>query len=169
MTHVRHPAVAQGLGGTLLFARIEEGAVSLFDLEAIDYGPLVVAAVAGTTLGISACRVQHRMPIISGPCLAVPRPAVPLRHTGCMRHNASTAVIRQWARQQGFAVGDRGRLPPAVLNAYQSEASATASAHPGERLYDARPTTVTTGGYRVAPSPAGGATGTGRRVRARVS
>jgi hypothetical protein len=86
-----------------------------------------------------------------------------------MRSNASTAVIRQWARQQGIAVGDRGRLAPAVLAAYQSKASATASVHEEERLVDARATTLTTGGYRIAPSPVSGATGTGRRVRARVS
>ncbi len=69
-----------------------------------------------------------------------------------MRSNASTAVIRQWAREQGIAVGDRGRLAPAVLAAYQSEASATASEYEGARPAGARPTTLTTGDYRIAAS-----------------
>ncbi len=86
-----------------------------------------------------------------------------------MSSNASTAVIRQWARQQGIAVGDRGRLAPAVLAAYRSEASATASEREGARLAGARPAALTTGDYRIAASPVSGATGTGRRLRARVS
>ena len=86
-----------------------------------------------------------------------------------MSSDASTALIRQWARERGIAVGDRGRLAPAVLAAYQSEASTTASERQGARLAGARATTLTTGGYRIATSPVSGATGTGRRVRARVS
>lgn len=97
------------------------------------------------------------------------RPPVQLRHTGCMSSRASTAVIRQWARQQGIAVGDRGRLAPAVLAAYESEASAAASEREAAQPIGARPITLTTGDYRIAASPVSGATGTGRRVRARVS
>jgi hypothetical protein len=82
-----------------------------------------------------------------------------------MTANASTAVIRQWARQQGLAVGDRGRLAPAVLEAYRSQASATAAEPQRARGPGAR----ATGGYRIAPSPASGANGMGRRVRARLS
>lgn len=90
------------------------------------------------------------------------------RHTGFMASNAPTAVIRQWAREQGLAVGDRGRLAPEVLAAYHSEATDTARQLPGKPLPDAR-TTAFTGGYRIAPAPLTGATGTGRRVRARAS
>jgi hypothetical protein len=86
-----------------------------------------------------------------------------------MRSDASTAVIRQWAREQGLEVGDRGRLAPAVLAAYQSEAAGTASQYERARPVSARPTTLTTGDYRIAASPVKGASGTGRRVRARVS
>jgi hypothetical protein len=39
-------------GGVLLFVGLEEGAVSLFGLDAVGYGPLVAAAVAGAGLGI---------------------------------------------------------------------------------------------------------------------
>lgn len=33
---------------------------------------------------------------------------------------ASTAVIRQWARDNGLPVGDRGRLSPQLLSAFAS-------------------------------------------------
>ncbi len=92
-----------------------------------------------------------------------------VRHNGCMTSNASTAVIRQWARERGIAVGDRGRLAPAVLAAYQSEASTTAPDRDGPRPSGTRPTNVNISGYRIVASPVSGATGTGRRVRARVS
>lgn len=39
-------------GGVLLFVGLEEGAVSLFDLDAVGYGPVVAAAVAGAGLGM---------------------------------------------------------------------------------------------------------------------
>ncbi len=68
-----------------------------------------------------------------------------------------------------MAVGDRGRLAPAVLAAYQSKAPTTASEREGARPAFARPTTLATGDYRIATFPVSGATGTGRRVRARVS
>jgi hypothetical protein len=70
-----------------------------------------------------------------------------------MRANASTAVIRQWARQQGLAVGDRGRLAPAVLEAYESQAPPTAPEPRRVRVASARDTALTTGGYRIVPSP----------------
>jgi hypothetical protein len=79
------------------------------------------------------------------------------------------AVIRQWAREQGIAVGDRGRLAPAVLAAFKSEASTTAPPRRGAGLASGRGTAPSTGGYRIAASPVSGATGKGRRVRARVS
>lgn len=32
----------------------------------------------------------------------------------------SQAEIREWAREQGYAVGDRGRIPAEVRNAYEA-------------------------------------------------
>ncbi len=91
-----------------------------------------------------------------------------LRHNDCMNSDASTAVIRQWARERGIAVGDRGRLAPAVLAAYNSVASATSPEREGARLTGTRPT-PTTGGYRIAAFPVSSATGASRQVRARIS
>ena len=34
--------------------------------------------------------------------------------------NASPAVVRQWARDNGYTVGDRGRLPQALFDAYEA-------------------------------------------------
>lgn len=33
---------------------------------------------------------------------------------------ADTATVRQWAREQGFRVGDRGRLSPDVVAAFEA-------------------------------------------------
>jgi hypothetical protein len=79
---------------------------------------------------------------------------------------ASTAVIRQWARDRGIVVGDRGRLPPAVVTAYenQSEDGPVRDAYSeevGERV-----PTATSGAFRISARPLSGATGTRRRVRA---
>ena len=40
-------------------------------------------------------------------------------HNGIMELNA-TGDVRVWAKSQGFQVGDRGRLPAAVIEAYQA-------------------------------------------------
>lgn len=40
----------------------------------------------------------------------------------------STADIRTWAKRTGLAVGDRGRLSPDIVPAYNDAHSATASA-----------------------------------------
>ena len=42
-------------------------------------------------------------------------------HNGIMELNA-TGDVRIWAKSQGFQVGDRGRLPAAVIEAYQAAA-----------------------------------------------
>jgi hypothetical protein len=35
------------------------------------------------------------------------------------RNAVDTAVVRQWAREHGHEVSDRGRIPNAVIEAYQ--------------------------------------------------
>ena len=40
------------VGGVMLLVGLEEGLVSLFQLDAVGYGPLVAAAVAGAGLGL---------------------------------------------------------------------------------------------------------------------
>ena len=90
-----------------------------------------------------------------------------------MTTNASTAVIRQWARAEGFPVGDRGRLSPDVLAAYQSQhgdvaAQATDGAG-GDAPSPRRERATNTGDLRIAARPAPGVDGIGRRVRARPS
>ena len=40
------------VGGVMLLVGLEEGVVSLFQLESVGYGPLVAAAVAGAGLGL---------------------------------------------------------------------------------------------------------------------
>ncbi|MFE3451602.1 AAA domain-containing protein [Nonomuraea sp. NPDC059194] len=47
---------------------------------------------------------------------------------------ATTALIRAWARDNGYAVGERGRLPEGVEHAYhQSLSRTTVNDHSGER------------------------------------
>jgi hypothetical protein len=93
-----------------------------------------------------------------------------------MTTTASSAVIRQWARDSGFAVGDRGRLSPDVLAAYAGRdtgGGAAASVLLADRA-DATEGPGTTEGsgssrLRLSIRPTPGATGISRRVRARTS
>lgn len=41
-----------------------------------------------------------------------------------------SAVIRQWARQQGMSVGKRGRLHPDIVSAYRAEHNSSAPSVP---------------------------------------
>jgi hypothetical protein len=85
-----------------------------------------------------------------------------------MTTEASTAVIRQWARGQGMTVGDRGRLSPQLVDAYAASqgsvrqaparAAADAPARPGSSLR-----------LRVPVRPKPGATGNARTVAARTA
>lgn len=89
-----------------------------------------------------------------------------------MTTTASSAMIRQWARDNGLPVGDRGRLSPEILTAYaaqQSEGRAPAAS-------EAEPAADNGGSgrlegsahLRIAAKPATGATGVARRVKARA-
>lgn len=92
-----------------------------------------------------------------------------LKHTCEMTTAASTAVIRQWARDLGIVVGDRGRLAPAIVSAYEDqrkgESQETASSKEAVVGTPAAPS----GTFRISARPVAGATGTRRRVRAAAS
>jgi hypothetical protein len=42
----------------------------------------------------------------------------------------STADVRQWARSRGYAVGDRGRLSPTLVEAYLADQAGVTTAGP---------------------------------------
>src|SRR5688572_26098339 len=89
--------------------------------------------------------------------------------TGCMTATASAAVIRQWARDNGLRVGERGRLSPQLLTAYATTGQAepparqTASLPAPPRLQHVRRE------VRIPVQPTPGATGLARTVAARSS
>lgn len=94
-----------------------------------------------------------------------------LIHTDAMTVPISTAVIRQWARDNGLAVGDRGRLSPQLLTAYASSSTAKPEAPeakiastPGRASRRQAPSAVH---MSVRPRP--GATGIARKIVARAS
>lgn len=89
------------------------------------------------------------------------------RDTGPMTTHSSTSVIRQWARDQGLAVGDRGRLAPEVLEAYRSGQADAVAAPPAKPAL--APSRSTGGTFQIKPRPSSGATGMSRRVRVRSS
>lgn len=39
-------------------------------------------------------------------------------------NTSAIGAVREWAKRHGFQVGDRGRLPAAVVDAYQAAAEA---------------------------------------------
>ena len=89
-----------------------------------------------------------------------------------MTTTASAAMIRQWARASGLPVGQRGRLSPDILAAYgaqQSEARPKAVVAPAPPADTGRgEPLVGTALHRIAAKPAPGASGVGRRVKARA-
>jgi hypothetical protein len=94
------------------------------------------------------------------------------QHTGVMMTTASTADIRRWARSEGLVVGDRGRLSPDVVAAYQAGLveRPTVPGASAEVAVPEKPADWPPGGQlRIAVRPIPGAQGAGRRVRARAS
>ncbi len=87
-----------------------------------------------------------------------------------MKPAATSAVIRQWARENGIAVGVRGRLSPDVLAAYETARAGQTSqaAHAVEEALAApAPDAGAYPGMRVAARPAVGAVESSRRIQAR--
>lgn len=68
-----------------------------------------------------------------------------------MTNSHDPAAVRSWARQVGMAVGRRGRLSPAVLEAYED---AVGAARPASERVTLRPT-VENGGRGLAGPAAG--------------
>jgi ATP-dependent DNA helicase PIF1 len=83
----------------------------------------------------------------------------------------STAVIRQWARDNGLPVGDRGRLSPQLLTAYASSGPAKPDA-PGAKIVSTSGRATPRRGprsVRVPVQPTPGATGIAHKIAARAS
>jgi len=60
-------------------------------------------------------RASRRAPKLAAPTPRPTAPDVPLR-----RNSEQTAVIREWARNNGHKISDRGRIPAAILTAYHT-------------------------------------------------
>lgn len=84
-----------------------------------------------------------------------------------MTASTSTAVIRQWARDNGVTVGERGRLSPQVLAAYASTKPPFGQAPRAAAVTAARPAGRAPGALAVHVRPTPGATGIGHRIVAR--
>ena len=88
--------------------------------------------------------------------------------TDPMTAPTSTAVIRQWARDNGLPVGQRGRLSPELLSAYASSSPAT-PAPPTPKI--SAPTRTATrqsrGALNIPIQPTPGATGLAHKITAR--
>ena len=82
---------------------------------------------------------------------------------------ASTAVIRQWARDNGLSVGDRGRLSPQLLSAYASSDTSKPKATSKQHLASTPGQTPRrqVRAVRVPVHPTPGATGIAHKIAAR--
>lgn len=90
--------------------------------------------------------------------------------TGDMTAPTSTAVIRQWARDNGLPVGDRGRLSPELLTAYAGSSSAKPSpAAPKLSAPGRAGRRKASLAVRVPVQPTPGATGIAHKIAARAS
>ena len=89
--------------------------------------------------------------------------------TGGMTAPASTAVIRQWARDNGLTVGDRGRLSPQLLAAFASSGTSKPKATAEDKRSSApvRAPRRQVHAVRIAVHPTPGATGIAHKVAAR--
>jgi Lsr2 len=72
------------------------------------FAPFVAAARKAGSGGSGGTRRGRRQPVAQ----EEPRPARSTRE--------QTAAIRQWARENGHQVSERGRIPKAVIEAYQA-------------------------------------------------
>lgn len=65
-----------------------------------------------------------------------------------MTKKAAVSEVRAWAKQQGFDLGDRGRLPAEVWSAWDSRR--TSAALPAQRTAQAAPPAATAADLEVA-------------------
>lgn len=90
--------------------------------------------------------------------------------TGDMTAPTSTAVIRQWARDNGLPVGDRGRLSPELLTAYAASGSAKSGTTSPKLTAPARASRRRASlAVRVLVQPTPGAIGIAHKVAARAN
>jgi hypothetical protein len=59
------------------------------------------------------------------PATATPTPAPTARTSAATGDREQSAAIREWARENGHQVSDRGRIPHSVIEAYQQRGSTT--------------------------------------------
>src|SRR5688500_15542551 len=89
--------------------------------------------------------------------------------TGDMTAPTSTAVIRQWARDNGLPVGDRGRLSPELLTAYAGSSSTKPIVAAPKPPASARATRRKVAlAVRAPVQPTPGATGIAHKIAART-
>lgn len=90
--------------------------------------------------------------------------------TGDVTVPSSAAVVRQWARDNGLPVGDRGRLSPELLTAYAASGSPKPGATSPKLTAPARASRRRASlAVRVLVQPTPGAIGIAHRVAARVN
>lgn len=90
--------------------------------------------------------------------------------TDGMTAPTSTAVIRQWARDNGLPVGDRGRLSPELLSAYAGSSPAKPSAAAPKLSAPARSSQrKASRAVRIPIQPTPGATGIAHKIVARAN
>jgi hypothetical protein len=96
-------------------------------------------------------------------------PGRSLIDTVCMTASASSAIIRQWARDNGHPVGARGRLSPDLLNAYAAKGRSKPKAVDTKTIpVPVRgPRHKVRSALRIPVQPTPGATGIARKVVAR--
>ena len=87
--------------------------------------------------------------------------------TDGMTAHVSPAVIRQWARNNGLTVGERGRLSPQIRAAYATCIGSSVADVPRAARSAAGPAQRAPGAVLIRVRPAPGATGIGHQVAAR--
>jgi hypothetical protein len=110
------------------------------DLDGSEAAETVVFAVAGRDYEIDLSeahaqqlreavapfvRAGRQLPGGRGRGRTTPAPAV-----SQARNREQSAVIREWAQAKGFEVSSRGRIPAAVLHAYEQRVSTSTSTAP---------------------------------------
>lgn len=103
--------------------------ISIDASDSLDDALRLVGALYGVTLRVeeeaavptqvTAVSSRRRTAAASG---GSRRRAAASRRSGGRRRSTTANDVRQWARDNGVAVNDRGRLPASVLAAYRDSA-----------------------------------------------
>jgi hypothetical protein len=100
------------LDGSLL--EVGEGETVLFSLDGVAY------EVDLTSEHAAALREALEPYVTAGRRVGSTRPAQTVRSPRSQSGHRDYAPIREWAKQNGYAVSERGRVPAAVLEAYDA-------------------------------------------------